>query len=289
MPPTRRVLTLALALTPGVGGRTITRVLTRNDALGRSISEFVQLGVEALVEDYGFPARGAAKWVAARKDLVRRAEQEHARLDAFGVRLATPADAHYPFRVESLDPDAPGVVYLYGNQQLLRADTACVVTSRGAPFDAVEMVERLAEQHVLAGRVLVSGHDTKPYQRASVVPLRWGAPRIIVLDNGLFTALGPELKDEPFAAARLWRFQFDPRTDLAVSAVSPTREYHRNSNRIRDRLVVCLSEMVDVTWVTEGGNMDALARLSLRGGRQVRVNPVAPAAPALLALGASPL
>lgn len=289
MPFTRRTLTLALALCPGVGGKTITRTLVRNDALDRSPEEFLALGSAVLVEEYGFTARAAAAWVENRKALAQRAEDEHARLDAFGVRLATPADAHYPRLVEAMDPDAPGLLYLYGNTGLLGTQTACVVASRGAPFDAMEMVERLAEQHVLAGRFLVSGHDTPAYQRASVVPLRWGAPRVMVLDSGLFQALGPELRDEPFAAARLWRFQFDPRTDLAVSAVAPGTSYHRNSNRVRDRLVVSLSQSVDVAWVTEGGNMDQLARMALAAGRSVSVNPVAPGAPPLLALGAEPI
>jgi len=34
---TRRQLTLALALTPGIGGKTVTRVLVRNDLHGRSV------------------------------------------------------------------------------------------------------------------------------------------------------------------------------------------------------------------------------------------------------------
>ena len=46
----RRSLVVALALTPGIGGKTITRVLTRNDLLGRSIDEFLRLGSEALRE-----------------------------------------------------------------------------------------------------------------------------------------------------------------------------------------------------------------------------------------------
>lgn len=286
MPFTRRTLTLALALCPGVGGKTITRTLVRNDALGRSPDEFMLLGSEALVEEYGFTARAASTWGSQKSALAKRAEEEHSRLDAFGVRLASPADAHYPPMVEAMDPDAPGLLYLYGNLSLLGLDTVSVVASRGAPFDAMEMVERLAEQHVLAGRTLVSGHDTPAYQRASVVPLRWGAPRIMVLDSGLFQALGPELRDEPFAAARLWRFQFDPRTDLAVSAVAPGVSYHRNSNRVRDRLVLSLCKEIELAWVTEGGNMDRLARMAMAAGRTVRVNPVAPGAPHLLALGA---
>ena len=105
MPYTRRILTLALALSPGVGGKTITRVLVRNDALDRSVSDFLALGEEALVEEYGFTARAAPAWVSASANLLKKAEAEHARLDALGVRLATPADAHYPARVEQLDPD----------------------------------------------------------------------------------------------------------------------------------------------------------------------------------------
>lgn len=286
MKTTRQTLTLALALTPGIGGKSITRVLTRNDLMGRSTDEFLKIGAEALREEYRMAARTAERWVSERRSRLEEARQVEDRLVPLGVTLVTAADAHYPRRIEIMDPDPPGMLFLYGNVRLLESDTFAVLSSRGTDRQGLEMIERLTEEGVLAGKRLVSGHDTPEYQRSAVVPLRWGAPRIIVLDKGLFRALGEDLKDEPFPAARLWRYQFDSRTDLAVSAINPDKDYHPHSNKTRDRLVASLASGMDFVNVRPGGMMESLAKLALRAGRPVRVAEGAEAAQGLSRLGA---
>lgn len=283
---TRRGLTLALSLVPGVGGKTITRVLARNDLLGRTPDEFARLSAEALREEYRLATKSAEAWTTGRKRLLGEAADLEKRLDTMAVQVVTNADAQYPRQIEALDSDPPGVLYVYGNARLLDARTFAVLSSRGASDDELAWMEKTAEERVLAGEALVGGHDTPEYQRSSVVPLRWGAPRILVLDRGLFQALGPDLRQEPFAAARLWRFQFDPTTDLVVSPVAPDMAYHPSSNRTRDRLVVGLSRECDFAAVRPGGNMERLAKAALAAGRPVRVCETAAAAQALKALGA---
>ena len=61
------------------------------------------------------------------------------------------------------------------------------------------------------------------YRRAAIVPLRWGSPRIVVLSGGIRFHLGHDLSHEPFRAARLWRYRWDPATDLAVSRRAPDK------------------------------------------------------------------
>ncbi len=81
----------------------------------------------------------------------------------------------------------PAKLWLYGNVRLIRADLF----------------------HVEA------------HQRSAVVPLRWGSPRIVVMRRGFASHLGKDLRDEPFAAARLWRSRWDPSSDLAISTRNP--------------------------------------------------------------------
>ena len=282
----RRTLTLALALTPGIGGKTVTRALTRNDLLGRSPDDFLRIGPEALREEYGMKVKVADTWHARKKAMVAEAKQVEERLVPLGVSLVTAADAHYPRRIEQMDADPPGVLFLYGNTKLLESQSACVLSSRGTDRKGLEAVERLAEEHVLNGKAIVSGHDTPEYQRSAVVPLRYGAPRLLVLDRGLFKALGEELQDEPFRAARLWRYKFDAKTDLALSSLNPEKDFHPNSNRVRDRLIAALSLSLDFVAVRKGGNMETLAKSALRCGRPVRVYEKAEAAEHLQSLGA---
>lgn len=286
MNPSRRTLSLALALTPGVGGKTVTRILTRNDLLGRSNDEFLRLGLEALREDYRLSAKAALAWTTNTKKRIADAKELESRLNPHGVTMVTAADAHFPRRIEQMDPDPPGVLFLYGNTKLLDGDTYCVLSSRNTSRKGLEVIEGLAEERTLAGKILVSGHDTPEYQRSAIVPLRWGAPRILVIDRGLFKALGEDLREEPFRAARLWRFQFDAKTDLAVSSLNPDSDYHPNSNKIRDRLVASLSSSLDFVEVRPRGNMEALAKSALRVGRPVRIAEWSESADDLRKLGA---
>ena len=268
MSVSRRSFALHLAMTRGVGSRSVFRILARNDLLVRSPEEFLRLSPEALREEYRLSVPQAA-YLSGSK-IEKTAELER-RLDGLGVRLLTAADAGYPAMVEEFDPDPPGVLFLYGNTRLLAAPTFAVLGSRNTTSAGLDSIDRLTEEGVLAGETLVTGHDRPEYQRSAIVPLRWGAPRILALDRGLFQVLGKDLKDEAFRAARLWRYEFDPATDLAVSPFRPDDGFIGVNNQIRDRLVASLARRIDFVSIAEGGNMARLARLALKAGRGVRV------------------
>jgi predicted Rossmann fold nucleotide-binding protein DprA/Smf involved in DNA uptake len=264
-----RTFALHLAMTPGIGGKTVTRVLTRNSLLGRSAEEFLSLSPASHREEYKLSARAAE---SLRSRNIRETEEAEKRLAGLGVGLVTAADAHYPARIEQMDSNPPGVLFLYGNTKLLESKTFCVLSSRNSFPAELDLIEKLAEEAVLDGGILVAGHDTPEYQRAAVVPLRWGSPRILCLDRGMFNVLGEDLRDEAFRAARLWRYQFDPQTDLVVSPFRPEADFVGINNQIRDRLVGCLSMELTFVQVNEGGNMEQIAKMALKAGRQVRIS-----------------
>ncbi len=268
----RRDFALYLALTPGIGGRSVTRILARNDLLARTPEEFMRLSSATLQEEYGLKVRQADRLAARVREKESPITELRDRLDKLGVTIVTATDAHYPVMIESMDPDPPGVLFLYGNQRLIGAKTMCVLSSRGTTPAGLDLMERLAEEAVLAGEIVVSGHDTPEYQRSALVPLRWGAPRILCLDRGLFEALGDTLQEEPFRAARLWRYQFDPHTDLVVSPFRPNGRFVGVNNQIRDRLIGCLAQRMDCVEISPAGNMEKVARLAIRAGRRVRVS-----------------
>lgn len=268
----RRSFALLLALTPGFGGRSVTRVLARNELLGRSPEHFLRLSPEAWREEYRLTKRACEALAGDQAALIARVTEMEKRLGGLGVSLVTAADAHYPAMVEEMDPDPPGVLFLYGNARLLEARTFSVLASRGTLPADLELIERLTEEAVLEGEVLVTGHDRPEYQRSAVVPLRWGSPRILCLDRGLFKVLGDDLRDEAFRAARLWRYEFDPTTDLVVSPFRPEADFIGINNKVRDRLVACLSRRLDFVNIAPGGGMEALVGMALKAKRKVRVS-----------------
>lgn len=267
-----RQFLLALAFTPGIGGRTIRRIQTRNQLLGRSGEDFLRLAPEVWREEYRLSNRAADN--LSRQITNSTATQEMVeRIERLGVRVFAATDAAYPARIEDFDPDPPGVLFAYGNHRLLESPTFSVLSSRAATPAQLDDIERLTEAGVLGGEVLVTGHDRPEYQRSAVVPLRWGAPRVLVLDRGLFQVLGPDLRSEAFRAARLWRYEFDPKTDLAMSPFRPDGAYIGVNNQVRDRLVASLSARIDFAHLSPTGGMAKLARMARQAGRPLRIGP----------------
>lgn len=287
MATTRRRLALLLALTPGIGGKSLVRILTRLDLLGIEPDQFLGLSAASLREEFGLRAAAADAVSGRLSDLTRQAEEVENRLEAHGVTLITAADASYPERLSAFDPNPPPALFLYGSAKLLRNRTFTVLSSRKASPAGLNQIERLAEEGVLAGETLVCGHDRAEYQRAAVVPLRWGAPRVICLDRGLFRALGEDLDQEPFRAARLWRYKFDPLSDLALSPCRPELGFAGLNNQVRDRLIASLADRLDFVEVSPGGNMEKLARQAIAAGRPVRISDRSVGYRALVEAGAS--
>lgn len=283
---TRRTFVLVLTITPGIGGKTISRVLARNDILNRTPEEFLALSPEAKREEYRLSAKSCAALDRSLAEIEHSVADLENRLDRHGVSLVTLADAHYPAQIEQFDPDPPGALFLYGNAKLLGAKTFAVMSSRNTTPGGLDLMEKLAEEGVFNSEVLVAGDKTPEYERTAVVPLRWGSPRILCLDRGLFHALGEELNQETFRAARLWRYQFDDKTDLAISPFPPDAPYIGVNNQLRDRLIASLSNRIDFVEVAPGGNMEKLAKMALKAGRPVRVCDRAPMHKALETLGA---
>jgi hypothetical protein len=135
--------------------------------------------------------------------------------------------------------------WLYGNVRLLDTILVHVPKAFGQPVHTpsqLDHIERIAEELVLGGRTLVCGIHSPAHQRAAVVPLRWGSPRILVVSGGFYYHLGLKLDQEPFRAARLWRYLCDPKTDLIVSRRAPEKfptyaQYNPTVDRLIERIV----------------------------------------------------
>lgn len=118
----------------------------------------------------------------------------------------------------------PARLWLYGNSRLLNSRLVSIEQAHGLETHSDRIlsdIEGMAAQCVLAGKTIVTGVHSIAHKRVAVVPLRWGAPRIVVVYGGFFAHLGDDLREEPFRAARLWRYEFDPGSDLVISRQEP--------------------------------------------------------------------
>lgn len=264
-------LALALALTDGIGSKTVARIMLRNSLLRRSPDEFLSMGAEVLIEEYRLRRAQAETWTRNKKNMLSKALALDERLAAANILVLSPTESGYPQSIEELVADPPGLLFVHGNTKLLAKPTFCVLSSRKSSLAQLDEIEKRVEEGVMSRQILVAGHDTPEYQRAAVVPLRWGAPRVLVLDSGMFDTLGENLSEEPFRAARLWRYQFDASTDLVVSPLNPIAHSHRGANQQRDWLVAGLSQRLDFVRVSPGGNMEQIANAARQAGRSVTI------------------
>lgn len=268
---TRRRFTLALAMTPGIGGALLTRVLTRCEALQCDGDSFFKLSPQALQEDFGLPPRVAETLADYSHNADKAAGEYLEKLESRGVQVVTAADAHFPESLAKFMPDHPALLFLFGNGHLLNAKTFSVLSSKEASTTELDRIEKLAEEGILRSEILVTSATRPEYQRSAVVPLRWGSPRILCLDRGVEATLGEDLTEEPFRAARLWRYQFDPKCDLVVSPYRPTMKFGRATAKTRDFLVAGLSRRIDFVRINPGGVMRQVLGHALASGRPCRV------------------
>jgi hypothetical protein len=164
---------------------------------------------------------------------------------SMGEGARAPQRRDVPFDVEP-GYYQPAALWLYGNVRLLDSQLDYVAGAFGpddqAP-DELNEIEAEAERLVLGGKTLVCGIHNSAHQRAAVVPLRWGAPRVVVMSGGFYYHLGLQLEQEPFRAARLWRYAWDPKVDLAISRRAPDKlpTFARHNATI-DRLIAIVAE-----------------------------------------------
>ena len=134
-----------------------------------------------------------------------------------------------------------GGVWLYGNARALKSNLAFVARACGVGERTPSQLDAISAEAmriVLNSQVLVCGIQNLAHQRATVVPLRWGAPRILVLSGGFKYHFGENLDQEPFRAARLWRRCWDPLTDLAISRRAPDKlPTFAHNNPTIDRMI----------------------------------------------------
>ncbi len=152
----------------------------------------------------------------------------------------TPPRRTAPFDIEPGFYE-PADLWLYGNTRLIETRLDYISDTFG-PDDhspsQLNAIEREAERIVLSGTVLVCGIHNAAHRRAATVPLRWGAPRIVVFSGGFRHHLGDALDQEPFQTARLWRYEWDARTDLAISRRAPDKKpTFATDNPTVDRLI----------------------------------------------------
>ena len=230
-----------LQRTPGVGNRTIRKLLGRHGSPEAALAALLRRGVAT----------------AGQSGL--RAEIAH--WHRLGIEVLTERDSHYPSTLRTLT-DPPHLLFARGSLELLARPAIAVVGSRRASRAGCEMARRLAGVAAESGLVIVSGLATGIDGEAHRGALDVNGATIAVLGAGL---------ERPYPAAHRSLLKKIGAHGLALSEFFPDAPPERHHFPQRNRLIAALCRAVLV--VEAGGRSGALITVdhALDLGREVWV------------------
>ncbi|MEN3001324.1 MAG: DNA-processing protein DprA [Armatimonadota bacterium] len=261
---------LFLSLLPDVGRQTLRHLLERQQVWRLTPDELLRLPAETLREEYRLPPRALRALQENLATLRQEAERLEAHLTRCGVRWLSFQDAAYPRQLERM-PDPPALLFLYGNYELLHQPTFALLASHTISPEGLAELEQVAQSFFNDGWVPIVSATQPAYQRLLLCALRANRPYILVLDRGLLSAFGDDLRKEPLRQARIWRAEFDPTNALALSPFRPRDGWLAANGRYRDALIAHLSDALIVIEARPDGYIVQLCREMLQRGGTLSV------------------
>ncbi len=167
---------LALALTPGLGPRTLAALLSQHTSALRVISASAASDrstdrlLGAIRRDPDSAMRSAAEFAAT--------------VQVRGIAMHTPSDASYPKQLRSI-PDPPLLLYTSGKIDLVDRPTVAIVGSRDHTNYGRDATREIATAAAAAGIVVVSGMARGLDAVAHQAALDASRSSIGVLGNGI--------------------------------------------------------------------------------------------------------
>lgn len=248
-----RIAWLRLKLTPGLGNRSLLRLLERFG----SPQKILRLRGNEL-SDIPF-LRERARTALQRAETLRPPETEWENLQDAGIRLLCLPDDDYPANLKAI-PDPPAVLFVKGTQEPRDLVAISVVGSRAASPMGVTFTERLCIDLVQYGVTIVSGLAVGIDSAAHRGALRGKGRTLAVLGCGLDV-------DYPRGSAELRRQILDSGALLSefLLGTLPAPNHFPMRNRIISGLAL---GVVVVEAANRSGSL-ITARLALEQGREV--------------------
>ena len=277
---------VTLAELPRVGERRLLRVQALARWQGLSLARVVALTADDLAGQYGLPAAALVRLNRDRFWHTAHCRALVAQLAACGGSVCQPGDTHYPRRWADRAEPAPPLTYLYGAAKLLDHSAVALLTSRAVSEHTVTATVRLAQRAAQDGFALAVGGMKSTHRIAAATARAAGAPRLIVLDRGLFAAFGGQPEFDPFGFGPSRR-RFDPSATLVLSIFRPHDHATPRNGRRRDELIAALGDIVVALSARPGGEVERICLRALDRGQCVlnwQANN-----PSLTAAGAMPI
>jgi DNA processing protein len=245
---------LRLVRSPGIGPVTYRQLLSRFGSAAAALEAVPDLA-----------ARGGGKppRLASQAD----AEREIARVEALGGRYLSIGQGLYPRALAELD-DAPPLLTVKGNLQLLERPLVAMVGARNASAAACRFARQLAYDLSQQGVAVVSGLARGIDSAAHDGSLETGT--IGVIAGGLDVFYPPENQSRQEAMAE---------RGLVIAEMPPGTEPRARHFPYRNRIIAGLSAGTVVVEAAPRSGSLITARLAAEAGREVMAVPGSPLDP----------
>ncbi len=253
---------------PHVGPKGMARILGVNRALGRSLSQFFHLPAAAYEEEYGLGATAVACLTQHRAAYESHCAALAERLCAHGGLALLVGAADYPRAWVQYLSQPPPVVFALGDTALLQSPAAAVLNSRSPSVEAILATRAIVERAARDGFCVASGAMKLGHRIAAASARAAQAQRIIVLDRGLFSAVGDESERDIFGLTS-GRLRLDRSRTLVLSAFRLNNHAAPMNGARRDSLIAALADVVICVEARAGGHMEELGLDMLARGKLV--------------------
>lgn len=252
---------------PGVGPAVLSRVIHRYQ--GAPPAEFFGRYASWYRAEFGVTPRTAESLQTHLAAVPARLAKGH----HLPIDVVIEADIGYFPELKPLSASIP-MIYLHGSiPNRLSISNLSVISSQNEELRNDGAVKSALRTATDAGWRLVTGHNRPVYQWALLAAKRTGRAALLVLDRGLIAAFDEDLRRDPVSAARIWGYAFDSDRMLALSPFRLYDPWIGANARLRDAIIVALSEVVIAIGVREGGTMHRLCAEAAARGQTVFAAP----------------
>jgi predicted Rossmann fold nucleotide-binding protein DprA/Smf involved in DNA uptake len=259
---------IMLSELPHVGDKATARILALNRQRHHGFATFFRLPEAVLREDYELRPAAIARLCTHREAHEARCRWLLGQLLAAGGSVALADDAEYPARVHQRLRPFPAVLYSFGAAAVLQAPTLAILNSRTISEHAVSASLAVVQAVVAQGFTLVTGGMKTGYRIAAVAGRAAAAPRVVVLDRGIFATFGARMDRDPFGFGP-GRSALDAERTLVISPFRLLDHASPRNGQRRDELIAALADVIVAVHARAGGQIERVCLEALDRGQSV--------------------
>lgn len=256
----------------GLGDDGLAHVWKRVRHAGTAVSELYDFEPERLQTDFGLSLASAKYLREHARDLRLNATDLLERAQQVGIVVLLPGQKGYPADVDVFYEGESPLIYARGNLNLLNSSRVAIVNSAEAPPGVLARTLAIASRLAEAGQTLVTGTQNPAYNLVGLAAKRAVSNIILVLHQGLLTAMNGQPQRELVPLARHENENFDPERTLVISPFRLEGIWQKGNGCRRDRLLFSLAQSIVSVAVRNGGVIDTLCREAILLKRHVFVN-----------------